>query len=86
MNSEYHIDDLIHAQATPRGRGAIAVIRSSGPGCIDTFARLFSRPEVLSSSEGNRLHHGWILDADKTRIDEVLVSVFRSPASYTGQD
>lgn len=86
MNPEYHFDDLIHAQATPRGRGAISVIRSSGPGCIETFAGLFSRPDTLGSSEGNRVHHGWILDEHRTRIDEVLVTVFRGPASYTGQD
>ncbi len=86
MNSQYHIEDLIHAQATPRGRGAIAVIRSSGPGCIDAVAGLFSRSEDLRASEGYRVHHGWILDGKGSRIDEVLLTVFRAPSSYTGQD
>ena len=85
MNTGYHTDDLIAALATPRGRGALAVIRSSGPDCIETFASVFSRGEALKKADGNTVHHGWILAGEK-RIDEVLVTVFRSPASYTGQD
>lgn len=86
MDSEYHLDDLIQALATPRGRSAIAVMRVSGPGCIETVARIFSRPDVLKGSEGYRAHHGWILEENGSRVDEVLVTVFRAPASYTGQD
>lgn len=85
MDSSYQLDDLIVALATPRGRGALAVIRTSGPGCIEAVSSVFSRPSALDTSEGNRVHHGWILD-DGKKIDEVLATVFRSPASYTGQD
>ncbi len=87
MTNSYQTDDLITALATPRGRGALAVIRTSGPRCIETFATVFSRPKVLQNSEGNRVHYGWIVDDEgNTRIDEVLVTIFRAPASYTGQD
>jgi len=83
---EYHLDDLIAALATVRGRSAIAVIRTSGFGCIDTMAKIFSRPEKLISSEGYRVHHGWLLRNGSERIDEVLLTVFRGPFSYTGED
>jgi len=86
MEPEYQLDSLIMAPATPRGHSALAVIRSSGPGCIDALAGCFSRPDTLKSSEGYRVHHGWILDGDGSRVDEVLLSLFRAPASYTGQD
>lgn len=86
MSFPYHPDDCIVATATPRGRGALAVLRSSGKRCIETFSSLFSQPEALRASTGNRIHYGWIIDEKDRRIDEVLVSVFRAPASYTGQD
>jgi tRNA modification GTPase len=86
MNSDYQLEDLITALATPRGHSAIAVIRTSGPGCINTLASCFSRPEALLNSPGNRVHHGWILDAGESRVDEVLLTVFREPGGYTGQD
>jgi len=85
MESRYRVDDLIQAPATPRGRSAVAVVRTSGPGCIAALAQRFSRPKAMLQSEGYRVHHGWIVDGGE-RIDEVLVTVFREPASYTGQD
>ena len=86
MNPDYQLESLIMALATPRGRSAIAVVRTSGPGCIEVLAVIFSRPDVLKNSDGHRVHHGWILDGNKARVDEVLLTVFRAPASYTGQD
>jgi len=83
---EYHSDDLIAALATIRGRSALAVIRTSGSGCINAIARIFSRPKALVNSEGNRVHHGWLLRDGLERIDEVLLTVFRGPLSYTGED
>jgi len=86
MKMDYQLDSLIMALATPRGHGAIAVIRSSGPGCIDAVSGCFSRPEVLVKSEGYRVHHGWIRDNEGNPVDEVLLTLFRTPSSYTGQD
>jgi len=86
MESAYQQDDLIQALSTSRGRAAIAVIRSSGEGCIEAISHLFSKPDILRASEGYRVHHGWIIDADERKVDEVLVTVFRKPNSYTGED
>ncbi len=86
MDSPYIVDDLIAAPATPRGRSALAIVRSSGPQCIEVFSNIFSHPEILIDSSGNRIHHGWLVDENKIYIDEVMVSIFRAPFSYTGQD
>ncbi|PIE04178.1 MAG: tRNA uridine-5-carboxymethylaminomethyl(34) synthesis GTPase MnmE [Spirochaetales bacterium] len=86
MNDAYHIDDSIAAPATARGRGAVAVIRTSGSECVEMVSRVFSRPDVLLKSKGYRVHYGWINDFSGKPVDEVLVTVFRAPASYTGED
>ncbi len=78
------MDDTITAIATPQGSGAIGVIRLSGPKAIEITQSIFSDPK-LQSAEGNTLHYGTIRDSDMI-IDEVLVSLFRAPRSYTGED
>jgi tRNA modification GTPase len=82
----YGSDDPIAAHATPLAESALAVIRSSGPGCIDLVANLFSRPKALREAPGNTIVHGWIQNSRGEKVDEVLLSVFRSPRSYTGED
>jgi len=63
------------------------VIRASGRGSIELAAKCFSRPAELNEAEGYRILHGFLLDpASGRRIDEVLVSVFRAPHSFTGED
>ena len=86
MDLDYQLDNLIMALATPRGQSALAVVRTSGPGCIEALSRYFSRPEVLKDSKGYRVHYGWILDKNGLQADEVLLTLFRAPSSYTGQD
>jgi tRNA modification GTPase len=50
-------------------------------------ASVFSAPEKLRNAQGNRVIHGWIVNPGTSeKIDEVLVSVFRAPKSYTGED
>ncbi|MDR1654579.1 MAG: tRNA uridine-5-carboxymethylaminomethyl(34) synthesis GTPase MnmE [Treponema sp.] len=89
MNS-YANDDLIAAAATPQGKGALALIRLSGKGSIEAAAEVFSRPEKLLRSPGNTIVHGWILGPSSGgqggKLDEVMVSVYRAPHSYTGED
>ena len=75
--------DTICALATPPG-GAIAIIRVSGPDAVAITGRIFSKP--LEKAEGYSLHFGQIKDMDGKELDEVLVSVFRAPHSYTGED
>ena len=75
--------DTICALATPPG-GAIAVVRISGPEAISITGSIFSKP--LNKAEGYSLHFGQIVDMEGKELDEVLVSVFRAPHSYTGED
>lgn len=75
--------DTICALATPPG-GAIAVVRVSGPNAVAITGSIFSKP--LEKAEGYSLHFGQIKDMDGKELDDVLVSVFRAPHSYTGED
>ena len=75
--------DTICALATPPG-GAIAVVRVSGPDAVAITGSIFSKP--LEKAEGYSLHFGQIKDMDGKELDEVLVSVFRAPHSYPGED
>lgn len=75
--------DTICALATPPG-GAIAVVRVSGPDAVAISGSIFSKP--LDKAEGYTLHFGQIVDVEGKELDEVLVSVFRAPHSYTGED
>jgi len=85
MKVSYGDTDPVFALATPLAESALALIRTSG--AIDLLARVFSRPEKLLSAPGNSTVHGWIVDPeDAKKIDEVIVSVYRSPRSYTGED
>lgn len=77
-------DDTIVALATPPGISAIGVIRVSGDQAIDIVNRLFGAKD-LSKAPTQTLHVGMLSDQNQ-HIDEVVVSVFRSPGSYTGED
>jgi tRNA modification GTPase len=91
MNKPVYGDsDPIYALATPLAESALALVRTSGPDngmLIKLLAGIFSRPETLIAAPGNSIVHGWIVDSEnKKKIDEVLVSVYRTPVSYTGED
>ncbi len=80
-------DDPIIALATPPGRSAIALIRGSGAGCLDLLASRFSRPEALKEAPGHSSVVGYLRDCEGTeRLDQVAVTVYRGPRSYTGED
>ncbi|MCK4421609.1 tRNA uridine-5-carboxymethylaminomethyl(34) synthesis GTPase MnmE [candidate division WOR-3 bacterium] len=79
--------DTICAISTPIGIGAISLIRMSGKDSISIASRIISGKDVLSTIEGGRIIHSWIIDPMTEEIvDEVLISVFRAPQSYTGED
>jgi tRNA modification GTPase len=84
-NGFYGEDGPIAACATALSNTALSLIRASGNGCIDLLATAFSRPAALLAAAGNTVARGWIVDGGN-RIDEVLVSVYRAPKSYTGED
>lgn len=77
--------DPIAALATPFGRSALAVIRTSGPGVIESLAKLFSGGGRIREAQGHTLHHGTLLNEEEA-VDEVVLALFRSPRSYTGED
>ena len=76
-------NDNICALATPAG-GAIGIVRVSGPEAISITNSIFSKD--ISLAKPNTLHYGEIIDKEGSTIDDVLVSVYRAPHSYTGED
>src|SRR5579875_3016792 len=77
-------DDTIVALATPQGVGAIGVIRLSGKKAIDVVNELFPSKDLYRQSS-HTLHVG-NLKKDKEVLDEVVVSLYKAPRSYTGED
>ena len=80
--------DTICALATAPG-GALGIIRISGPQTLEILSRIFSKN--LSNAKPNTIHYGYIIESDavsqhQNTVDEVLVSIFRAPHSYTGED
>ena len=76
-------NDNICALATPAG-GAIGIVRVSGPEAISITNSIFSKD--ISLAKPNTVHYGEIIDKDGSTIDDVLVTVYRAPHSYTGED
>ena len=76
-------EENICALATPPG-GALGIIRVSGSQSLAIVSRIFSKD--LTQEKGYTLHYGNIIADDGTTIDEVMVSIFRAPRSYTGED
>ena len=74
--------DTICALATAPG-GALGIIRISGPQSLEILSHVFSKD--LSNAKPNTIHYGHIKDGTEI-IDEVMVSIFRAPHSYTGED
>ena len=85
MNNPFQ--DTIIAPATIPGTGAISIIRISGP---EAFSVVDATVEIkggnCSSFNGFTIHYGIIYKSDGAFLDEVLVSVFKAPHSYTGED
>jgi len=77
-------DDTIVALATPPGIGAIGVIRLSGSKAFEIINQLFTSKK-LSEQPSHTLHIGFIKDGE-TVIDEVVISIYKNPRSYTGED
>jgi tRNA modification GTPase len=80
-------EETICAPATSSG-GAISVIRISGPQSIDICAKIFlpfDRNLIIKEQNGFRIIHGEISDG-KEVVDDVLVNIYKSPHSYTGED
>jgi tRNA modification GTPase len=77
-------NDTIVALATPQGIGAIGVVRVSGKSAIEIVDALFPSKD-LCTRPSHTLHVG-MLESDGLGIDQVVVSLFKEPASYTGEN
>ncbi len=84
MNKLAGWDDTIVALATPPGVGAIGVIRLSGNKAITIANDLFPSKDLLKQAS-HTLHVGFLREDEKI-LDEVVVSIFKTPKSYTGED
>jgi len=80
-----NLSDTIVALATPSGVGAIGVIRLSGPEAIRIADDVFPGKE-LAAQASHTLHVGTIRNAQGRVLDEVVMSLFKGPRSYTGED
>ena len=77
-------NDTIVALATAPGLGAIAVIRLSGAQAIEITASVFSKKSLIQQPS-HTVHFGKLMNGTET-IDEVVVSIYRAPRSYTGEE
>ena len=78
-------NDTIAAPATAAG-GALCMIRVSGPRALEVCGTLFRGRTPLTSARAATALYGRLVDGDGTVIDEAVVTPFRAPHSYTGED
>ena len=93
--NQYTPEEPISSIATALAPAALGIVRVSGKGCIELVSKVFSRPKALLSAAGNTLVYGWIQSVvecpqsgiiETTKIDEVMLAVYRAPKSFTGED
>ena len=75
--------DSICAISSPQGKGGVALIRISGPNSILIVDKIFSKS--IKESKGYQIFYGKIINLGKD-IDDVLLTVFKNPQSFTGED
>jgi tRNA modification GTPase len=80
---DFKSDDIISAISSPPGVGAIALVRLSGKGCIELVDQVFSKSIV--EAKPYQAIYGTIHN-DEGPLDEVVLTVFRNPHSFTGED
>jgi tRNA modification GTPase len=76
-------EDIICAISSPPGVGAIALVRLSGKGSVELFNTVFSKD--INDAKGYSVHFGEVVK-NKATLDEVVVTIFRNPQSFTGED
>lgn len=83
----FFIQDTIAAPATIPGTGAISIIRVSGSETFEVLDKVVTfKKGNVNDFAGYSIHFGTICSADGSVLDDVLVSIFRAPHSYTGED
>lgn len=79
------MEDTIVAISTASGIGAISIIRLSGQNALDIVSKIFKGKD-LKTVASHTINHGYIVDKNGSIVDEVLVSVMRTPKTYTMED
>ncbi len=79
-------NDTIVALATPNGEGTISIIRVSGNEAIKKVGFVFEGKRKLTEAKSHTINYGKIVSSNGEVIDDVLVSVFKNPNSYTGEN
>jgi tRNA modification GTPase len=84
----HHDDETIIAHCTPKGPGALALLRMSGVHATDIASAMSTLPSKKSLQEvpSHTIHYGWIVDQQAARVDQVMFIVMRAPGTFTGQD
>ena len=80
-----HTGDTICAISTPPGRGGIAIVRISGPEALDIVQRRW-QGKPLASMESHSVHLGLLIDTSGEILDQAVLTVYRTPNSFTGED
>ncbi len=86
-----YLTDTVAAISTPIGEGGISVIRVSGENAFSIVEKVFSKSKEsfkrinIGEINSHTIHFGYLYDGESI-IDEVLISIFKSPNSYTGED
>src|SRR6185436_10714574 len=82
-----HSDDTIAAISTPPGRGGIGIVRLSGPDSHRIATSLFRTESTIDPVAPNRAQFGRVIDpANNELVDEAILTCFKAPHSYTGED
>jgi len=82
-----NFDDTIAAISSPPGEGGIAVIRLSGTQAFTIAEKIFRGKTTISEAKSHTIHHGKIVNPETDEfLDEVLLSIFKNPHSYTAED
>lgn len=81
-------EQVIVAQATPQGAGAIAMLRVSGNRAVEIVDSICQIPgnKKLADQPTHTIHYGWVVDKNNQHIDQVLFLLMRGPKTFTGQD
>ncbi len=79
------MNTTVCALSTPYGRGGIAMIRVSGPDAVDITSKIFYSKRPLKDAASHTVTFGRIRNGENT-VDQVLVTLFRGPGSFTGED
>jgi tRNA modification GTPase len=80
------LEDTIAAIATPLGVGAISIIRISGNAAISVAGSIFKGKKPIENINSHTVNYGKIIDEQGEFIDDVLLTIFKAPHSYTGED